>query len=315
MAARDRVRLLDTKLEFTRHVAPEDRAEVAAMTLPAVDVARGPVKIDELLRAHNGFAATILDGMLVHALQIGDQSGIHLLGPGDVLLRGSEIPPPWLEDVAFRAPAPARLAVLSTDFLAVARRAPALIPALYECLADQMHRLTGQLVICQLPRVDQRVLAIMWLLAESWGQVTPGGVRLPLALTHETLGAMVGARRPTVTLALRKLSQQGAIVHQDAGWLLLEPPPAPVPGGATKVLPPEFAGVTMSRWAAEPEQDPSIRYADLRDTVRQLRDQHRLDREQVREQLRRMHAARVRMTAARERISQDALKRRRPPSS
>ena len=120
-----------------------------------------------------------------------------------------------------------------------------------------MHRLTGQLVICQLPRVDQRVLAIMWLLAESWGQVTPGGVRLPLALTHETLGAMVGARRPTVTLALRKLSQQGAIIHQESGWLLLEPPPEPVPG-APQGAPAGDAGVSMSRWAPGPEQpDPS----------------------------------------------------------
>ncbi len=317
MPATDRVRLLDTKLELTRHLAPEERAAVAAITLPVADVARGPLQLDELLRAHGGFAATVLDGMLVHALTIGDQSGIHLLGPGDLLLRGSEIPPPWLEDVAFRAPASARLAVLGTDFTAAARRAPQVIPALCESVADQMHRLTGQLVICQLPRVDQRLLAIMWLLAESWGQVTPGGVRLPLALTHETLGAMVGARRPTVTLALRKLSQQGAIIHQDSGWLLLEPPPEPAPGATAKMLPPEVAGVSISRWAPafEPAPDPSLRYAGLKETVRQLREQHHHDRQQTGEQLRRIRTARVRMLATRKQISEDALKRRHPPSS
>ncbi len=317
MAATDRVRLLDTKLEFTRHLAADERADVAAITLPVVDVARGPLHLEGLLRAHGGFAATLLDGMLVHALTIGDQSGIHLLGPGDVLLRGSEIPPPWLEDVAFRAPAPARLAVLGTDFTAAARRAPHVIPALYESVADQMHRLTGQLVICQLPRVDQRLLAIMWLLAESWGHVTPGGIRLPLALTHETLGAMVGARRPTVTLALRKLSQQGAIIHQDSGWLLLEPPPEPTPGATAKMLPPEVAGVSISRWAPalEPAPDPGLRYAGLKETVRQLREQHHHDRQQTREQLKRIRTARVRMLATRKQVSEDALKRRHPPSS
>ena len=72
--------------------------------------------------------------------------------------------------------------------------------------------MTVQLVICQLPRVEDRVLAVLWLLAESWGHVTPAGVRLPLALTHETLGALIGARRPTVTLALRKLTDDGTLV-------------------------------------------------------------------------------------------------------
>jgi Crp-like helix-turn-helix domain len=129
-------------------------------------------------------------------------------------------------------------------------------------------------VICQLPRVDQRVLALLWLLAESWSQVTPGGVRLPLTLTHETLGAMIGARRPTVTLALRKLSKDGSIVHQDSGWLLLEPPPEPA--ATPKVPGPDVAGISLSPWALrpKPEEDPSIVYAGLAETVRQLREQH-----------------------------------------
>ena len=34
---------------------------------------------------------------------------------------------------------------------------------------------------------------MMWLLAESWGQVTSAGTTLPLTLTHDTLGGLVGA--------------------------------------------------------------------------------------------------------------------------
>ncbi len=176
--------------------------------------------------------------------------------------------------------------MLGDGFLGVARRAPRLISALYECVADQMQRVTGQLVICQLPRVDERVLAIMWLLAESWGQVTPGGVRLPLALTHETLGAMVGARRPTVTLALRKLTQEGSILHQDSGWLLLEPPPEA--GPTPKVLGPELAGISggavgaAARAAAGSER--LLRGPD--GNVRRLREQHQQDRQETRDRLR-----------------------------
>jgi hypothetical protein len=315
MPSKDRVHLLDAKLELTRHLSPEERAELRDIALPAVEVAPGPLELDALLVAHDAFAAGVIGGMVVQALQIGEQSGVQLLGPGDLLVQGGAGSPPWLERVEFRAPGPVRLAILGDGFVAVARRAPRLISSLYECVADQMQRVTGQLVICQLPRVDQRVLAIMWLLAESWGQVTTGGVRLPLALTHETIGAMVGARRPTVTLALRKLSQQGSILHQDSGWLLLEPPPEA--DLAPKVLAPELAGTSPSRWVPPPEPtaDLTAFYADLKETVRQLREQHLHHRRETRNQLRRIRSARVRMNATRQRITQEALLRRRPPSS
>jgi CRP/FNR family cyclic AMP-dependent transcriptional regulator len=314
MAATDRVPLLDAKLELTRHLAPEERADLVAVTLGVVAVSRGPLEFEAILHRHKAFAATVLDGVLVHALQIGEHSGVQLLGPGDLLVRSASSPPSWLESVEFRAPAPVRVALLGEEFLAVARRAPHVIPALYECLADQMQRLNSQLVICQLPRVEERILAILWLLAESWGHMTPGGVRLPLTLTHETLGALVGARRPTVTLALRKLSEGGSLVRQDSGWLLLEPPPEPA--GAPKELAPQLTGIALSRRAPGPEfPDPSVRYAFLRETVRQLREQHAYDRQQIRDQLKRIQTARVRMHATRERISQQALTRRHPPSA
>ena len=315
MPPKDHVRLLDAQLELTRHLAPDERAEFSETALPVIEVAPGPLDLEPLLVTRNAFAASVVDGIVVQSLQIGEHTGVQLLGPGDLLLQPGAGSPPWLEHVGFQAPGRLRLVTLGDDFLAIAHRAPRVISALYECIADQVQRLTGQLVICQLPRVDQRVLAIMWLLAQTWGQVTPGGVRLPLALTHETLGAMVGARRPTVTLALRKLTQEGAIVHQDSGWLLLEPPPEAV--SARRVLASEFAGISVSRWAEPPKPapDPAILYEDLRDTVRQLREQHQQRRQRTYDQLRRIRMARVRINATRQRITQEALTRRRPPSS
>ena len=95
---------------------------------------------------------------------------------------------------------------------------------------------------------------MLWLLAESWGHVTSSGVRLPVLLTHETLGALVGARRPTVTLALRNLVERGAIVHQYSGWLLLERPAPVAESTETKILPPETAPFIPSPWANRPEE-------------------------------------------------------------
>jgi Crp-like helix-turn-helix protein len=51
--------------------------------------------------------------------------------------------------------------------------------------------------------------------------VGPSGVVVPLELTHEALGHLVGARRPTVTLALSELGRQGAVTRRaDGAWML-----------------------------------------------------------------------------------------------
>ncbi len=71
-------------------------------------------------------------------------------------------------------------------------------------------------------------MALMWLLAESWGRVTPAGIRLPLSLSHEVLGGLVGARRSTVTIALGKLAEGGSLIRQGDEWLILKLPPAPL---------------------------------------------------------------------------------------
>lgn len=314
-ASQQRIPILRGAPELTRHLTPDDRAELEHVSLPVLTIGPGRIELSPLLIEHQAFGATVLEGLVMSAQQIGEQTGIQLLGPGDIIVHGGDPLPTWLSEAEFRAPARLRIALFGNDLLTAAYRWPRLIQGLHACFGDQLQRLGAQLVICQLPRVDERVLAMMWLLAESWGQVTPGGVRLPLALTHETLGALVGARRPTVTLALRKLTRQGAILHQDTGWLLLEAPPSPAHGTA-KVLPPESITASISRWTPPPPPpDPSLAYAELRDTIRRLREQHSHNRETVNEQLRRLRTARVRMQAVRQQISSDALSRREPPSS
>jgi hypothetical protein len=182
-------------------------------------------------------------------------------------------------------------------------------------IAEQSERLTTQLAICQLPRVDQRVLAVLWLLAESWGQVTRSGTKLPLSLTHEALGALVGARRPTVTLALGELADRGAVVRQDQGWLLLEAPPRPE-RPAPAVEAPLLLERVPSVWAAPTATaEPGDRFAELSETVRILREQHARSRQQVQERLAALATSRDRMTESRRKISRRERQRPRAPSS
>jgi len=57
--------------------------------------------------------------------------------------------------------------------------------------------------------------------------MTPQGVRLDIRLTHEVLAAVTGARRPSVSTALKRLTQQGRIQSRPRSrWLLLGQPPA-----------------------------------------------------------------------------------------
>jgi hypothetical protein len=145
---------------------------------------------------------------------------------------------------------------------------------------------------------------------------------MPLALTHETLGALVGARRPTVTLALRKLTDDGALVAQDPGWLLVAPPPEPAEP-RHRVAPAAPDELPVGPWVAssrrreeeEEEEDLSITYAELRATVLRLREQHRSDCEHTSDQLTRVRRDRARVIALRQQIAEEALRRRHPPSS
>jgi CRP/FNR family cyclic AMP-dependent transcriptional regulator len=69
--------------------------------------------------------------------------------------------------------------------------------------------------------VDVRLLVMMWYLADRWVKVTPGGVNVPLRLTHQTLGRLVGAQRPSVTTALKQLAVEGLLTRAaDGSWLL-----------------------------------------------------------------------------------------------
>ncbi len=117
-----------------------------------------------------------------------------------------------------------RLALLEREMLGAVRRWPQIAAGLHAHTGEQSERLVTQLMLCQLPRVDERIVALMWLLAESWGQVTPSGTFLPINLTHAALGGLIGARRPTVTLALGNLANAGMLRRHQRGWMLLGSP-------------------------------------------------------------------------------------------
>jgi CRP-like cAMP-binding protein len=225
------IALLTADREFFDAV-PEDERTLAerALVVPALAVARGEVVIPEQAGAS---ALLLVEGALWREVVVGRSIAPQVLHPGAVLL--CEPPEAELLASASRAAAltPSKLAVLDRRFLLATARWPRLAAITHQRLAEQERDLAVSAAIGGLPRVDDRLLLVLWHLAERWGTVVPGGVRLSLNLTHATLGRFVGARRPTVSLAVSELRERGALDRDACGaWVLTGSPPAVGTGAA-----------------------------------------------------------------------------------
>jgi hypothetical protein len=109
--------------------------------------------------------------------------------------------------------------------------------------------------ISQLNRVDRRLLTLFWHLAERWGRMTPGGVLIPLTLSHRMLSQLIGARRPTVSTALGELAREQRLRRVDDGTWLLGGEPVGEPADANlRRIPPR-----RRLFARETVPDPDAR--------------------------------------------------------
>jgi CRP-like cAMP-binding protein len=127
--------------------------------------------------------------------------------------------------VSFRVTRAARLALLDRRFAARLSPYPEVLSALVGRAMQRSRTLSVHMAIAHYARVDQRLLRLMWHLADRWGRVTPEGVRVPLSVTHQMLADLVAARRPAVTTALRQLAREGRLRRVDDAWVLYGEPP------------------------------------------------------------------------------------------
>jgi CRP/FNR family transcriptional regulator, cyclic AMP receptor protein len=180
----------------------------------------------------------LLDGVVAREVVIGRAMSTELLGAGDVIR-------PWASDsaevvgsdVRWNVLAATRFAMLDRAFSLSVAAFPPVAVALMERLDRRAERLAELRTIANLVRVEDRLLALMGHLGERWGRVTPDGLLLPLALSHRTLGDLVGARRPTVSTAVAKLARRGQLERRaDGSWLLgsLELPAPQAPGSVAQ---------------------------------------------------------------------------------
>jgi CRP/FNR family cyclic AMP-dependent transcriptional regulator len=173
----------------------------------------------------------IMDGVVLVELEAGRGNAGWLVG-GDDLLRPWEMDQlPLLSERSWRVLTPTRLALLDRDFALRASGDPAIWNWSLARLAQTTHWLLAKTLVISSPVVEERLALLFTLFAERWGRVTPQGIRLDLPLTHGVLARLIGARRPTVSVALKTLQARGLLIRTaDHRYLLRRANPEDQPG-------------------------------------------------------------------------------------
>lgn len=163
----------------------------------------------------------ILEGAFTREVIVSNRPSIELLGPGDLIRPW--VLPPELEAMHITTEwsllTAGHVAVIGEDFHDKARDYPTILTVLMDRVVARARWLGYQVGLCQLPRIDHRLLLTFRYLAERWGVDGPTGVHIPIRLSHRSISGLIGARRPKVSAAITTLTEQGLIEQSgDGSW-------------------------------------------------------------------------------------------------
>jgi CRP/FNR family transcriptional regulator, cyclic AMP receptor protein len=226
----DKVCLLDALPDAVRIMSDEEVERARGELMASVIVhpeGEWPTPVEEIFDPL-AMGLLVMEGLLTRNVRLGETRTTELVGPGDILrppdLEGGEAKFP--AGIEFNVLEPARLALLDREVTAAVCQWQPVVTSIVTAAARRSFGLAELLALSHLRRVDARLIVLFWQLAYRFGRVQADGVSVPLRLTHETLGRVVGAQRPSVTTALNQLEAQGRLSRRDGGgWLLHGEPP------------------------------------------------------------------------------------------
>jgi CRP/FNR family cyclic AMP-dependent transcriptional regulator len=215
--------LLELDEDLFADIDPRRRSaarEQATVRLLMADIGRCDLE-PWLHAAGSGPGLLIVEGLLASETCLAGRTVTSLLGASD-LLQPAE---PNLDDMlgersTWRALIPTQLVLLDAAFLDRVQAWPQITNALYR-RAGRRATATDALraISCQ-PKLEVRLVLLLWHLASRWGRVQTGGLRLSLPLTHRLLGQLVAAERPSISHALARLSNAGIVTGTAGDWTL-----------------------------------------------------------------------------------------------
>lgn len=232
MSAVGRVKVLRLDVELGDGLDPRTLRSLADRAqADVVELERGAVALPSDPTAFSGWLGLlVLEGLVVRHVQVGVTGWTELLGRGDIVrswTRDRELGASFPTSGRYEVIEPLRLALLDEAFARQVAPFPQVASALIGRAVERSRWLTYLLASAQPARIEERVWMVLWHLADRWGRVTPLGVELSLA--HRALAVMLGARRPTVTMAVRRLAERGLLTHDARGrWVLHGEPAAEI---------------------------------------------------------------------------------------
>jgi CRP/FNR family cyclic AMP-dependent transcriptional regulator len=216
------VSLLRVWPDIAERLDPEDRdAAEQALVVPLLSA-----RDDDLtatLEAVDAFDFVLFEGTVLKETTLAAHSALELLGPCDVL--APPVSPARQVELRgvcrYLALGAVSIVVLGRRFQLVAARWPHVSDFLHSQIADQAHRASIHLAMLHLPRAEDRILALFTDLGDRFGRVTPDGILIDLPLSHDLIGRLTASRRPTATIALQLLHDQGLLTKLAAdSWRL-----------------------------------------------------------------------------------------------
>lgn len=167
----------------------------------------------------------LTDGMLVRRVTLGKGRSAELLARGDVLFPAREEAASFVRS-EWETVEPVRLAAIDLSAGAAIWRWPQICTGIATRAIDRSRAWAVQAAIMSIVGVEERLHLLLWALSERWGRVTGAGVSLDLRVHQQVLAEMVGARRPTVSMALGRLCKRGLLENPEPGrWILKGSPP------------------------------------------------------------------------------------------
>ena len=212
-------------------LVPDDRRALALETCvaPMIEIERGPWTPPPEAGA-DVLGLLVIDGVLIRKIAVGNRFAVLLVGSGDLVRPWYASPIPGANGLPmWSAYSAGRAALLDASFSRQIAPFPEIAAGLIQRVINVNRDISVNMAIASHTRVDSRVHMLLWQMANRWGRMRPDGVLLPLKLTHQLLGDLVAARRPTVTTALSDLTARGLIEQRSDGWLLLGDPPHDTP--------------------------------------------------------------------------------------
>jgi CRP/FNR family transcriptional regulator, cyclic AMP receptor protein len=220
------VQLLECEPELGDGLSAEDRA-IASRSLPvhAAVLKKGDWSPGAQPSEAGCLGYLIAKGLLIRRVEVTPGTSVELLGRGDLLR-------PWQEDTSSFCTASwevleqTTLVALGPGLTRSLGQWPAIASNVAARGLRRSRALAADAAISSIIGIEERLLLLLWHIAERWGETGKDGIRISIRLPHRLLAEMVGARRPSVTTALAELQEAGHLYStSNSRWVLRGDPP------------------------------------------------------------------------------------------